>query len=673
MAIKLDPTIRGTLDEAFNRALRTGGAPSGLLPMGLSALLETGSDDNPIFGNVTASSLTVSGTLVGSEPMSNLVSPTAGAPIATYYVDPVAGSDSNPGTVGSPFLTIQKALDSIPLVVKDLYTINVAAGTCVETVQDIHMYSPGRFLRAQIQIIGAGAPITPVLGSGGSTTGTLGTDPVFPSITYTATIGSNWAVNELRGMFVLFTSGAFSGQCFPIAANTTNTIDIAPLSGAGASGASFQIIQLSNTISSNTSDSYCSIMAAGVGGPSQQKVGLLVQGFNFTSTIPVFVSGCASVMISTCTAINSPSIYLTNSSAQAHVDHCYLVGGASGAVYGLSNFDTLYMGGTVIHGGTFGILFGGRGTLVTDVAGGLVVQNQTNTGISMTDSVNFEFNPQSQGGNTYIRNGVVGLSLQMGWTGNMHQWAITGNSSHGIWIYGATAIGVGYNAVNMQGFAINNNGGDGIHIESPHNNIAFGGTNTITGNTGVGINIIQHSGTTMPASHNSVFVNSTTTMSGNGHDLSPDGTTFYTVAAVRALTGAFVTDTSGLFNRISTGAVTVGSWPGVFSSLTTTGGRIKNYQTYSGTSRVATASDDIIAMSGVSVRTVTLPGASPAGTEYTIVDSSGTATSTNTITVGASSGSVKSGGSATAVITPGTSGSLTAVSDGTNYWITAKI
>jgi hypothetical protein len=103
-------------------------------------------------------------------------------------------------------------------------------------------------------------------------------------------------------------------------------------------------------------------------------------------------------------------------------------------------------------------------------------------------------------------------------------------------------------------------------------------------------------------------------------------------------------------------------------------GQTLGVTTQAGTSYSAAATDHIIYMSGASVRTVTLPHAAPSGSEYTIVDSSGTVTSTNTITVNvATSGTVKSGGAATNVITPGTTGSLTCVSDGANYWITAKV
>lgn len=102
------------------------------------------------------------------------------------------------------------------------------------------------------------------------------------------------------------------------------------------------------------------------------------------------------------------------------------------------------------------------------------------------------------------------------------------------------------------------------------------------------------------------------------------------------------------------------------------GGEVKAYNSQSGTSYSAASSDRYIAMSNDAIRTVTLPGAAPAGTEYTIQDTSGSVNATHTVTVGAASGSVKSGGAATAVITPGASGSISVFSDGTNYWITAK-
>ncbi len=57
-------------------------------------------------------------------------SPTINAVTFHYYVNSATGSDSNDGlTVGTPFLTIEKALNSIPLLMGRVYQINIADGT----------------------------------------------------------------------------------------------------------------------------------------------------------------------------------------------------------------------------------------------------------------------------------------------------------------------------------------------------------------------------------------------------------------------------------------------------------------------------------------------------------------------------------------------------------------
>lgn len=51
-----------------------------------------------------------------------------------YYVDPVNGNDSNPGTLASPFKTINYALSLVPYQLNHQYLIQVSAGTVNEFV-----------------------------------------------------------------------------------------------------------------------------------------------------------------------------------------------------------------------------------------------------------------------------------------------------------------------------------------------------------------------------------------------------------------------------------------------------------------------------------------------------------------------------------------------------------
>jgi hypothetical protein len=114
MSIKINLSIRQTLDDAFNMALRGGGAPVGVLPMGISALLEQGTAST---GSATTA------------PM-------------TLWVDPVKGNNySNNGlSIDSPFKTLQWAMDTIPQNVRHPCVINFRAGTSSETVFDQHSY-----------------------------------------------------------------------------------------------------------------------------------------------------------------------------------------------------------------------------------------------------------------------------------------------------------------------------------------------------------------------------------------------------------------------------------------------------------------------------------------------------------------------------------------------------
>ncbi len=108
----------------------------------------------------------------------------------------------------------------------------------------------------------------------------------------------------------------------------------------------------------------------------------------------------------------------------------------------------------------------------------------------------------------------------------------------------------------------------------------------------------------------------------------------------------------------------------VTNSLTLAGGLIKHTVSVGTSSHVTSATDEVIFMSDDAARTASIPGAAPAGTEYTFVDTSGSVTVGHTITITPTSGTIN--GAATAVITPGTNKSVTVISDGTNYFITAK-
>jgi len=74
-----------------------------------------------------------SGNPVDSGIASNTV-PKATTANLTFYVNPSTGSDENPGTSGSPFKTIAKAISLIPKIVNHNVTINLADGSYSEGI-----------------------------------------------------------------------------------------------------------------------------------------------------------------------------------------------------------------------------------------------------------------------------------------------------------------------------------------------------------------------------------------------------------------------------------------------------------------------------------------------------------------------------------------------------------
>lgn len=118
-------------------------------------------------------------------------------------------------------------------------------------------------------------------------------------------------------------------------------------------------------------------------------------------------------------------------------------------------------------------------------------------------------------------------------------------------------------------------------------------------------------------------------------------------------------------------ATTLSTTLGVTGKTTLNGGEVVHFNPQAGAAYIALASDQIIGMSDDAIRTVSIPGGSPAGTLYTIKDTSGSVTVGHTITITTTAGNIEGIGSF--VITPGTNTSVSVFSDGTNYWIMCKL
>lgn len=148
----------------------------------------------------------------------------------SLYVD-AAGNDNNPGTLSEPFLTIQKALDSLEhLEIASAVTINVGPGTfagfVIGNTIKIKSVSTQLLSTASVTIVGTLDTATGVTSASGTSTSTA-TGIVNDT-------NQNWVVNELKGKIVRVLSSGVSFEGY-IQANTATQItfvgSITPTSG----------------------------------------------------------------------------------------------------------------------------------------------------------------------------------------------------------------------------------------------------------------------------------------------------------------------------------------------------------------------------------------------------------------------------------------------------------
>lgn len=158
----------------------------------------------------------------------------------SLFVDGTLGSNSNPCTASgaSACLTLAGAFSKLPRFIRNNVTITVAAGTYAEALN----LANGLVIDngVSVTVTGALGLFTPATGSNsGSTTASAAA-----SSSGTASITDStqtWTVNDLKGRFVNFTSGALSGQQFPITSNTATTLSMAGSTAAGT-GVTYTIV-----------------------------------------------------------------------------------------------------------------------------------------------------------------------------------------------------------------------------------------------------------------------------------------------------------------------------------------------------------------------------------------------------------------------------------------------
>jgi len=148
---------------------------------------------------------------------------------STVYVSST-GSNSNPGTLSAPFLTIQGALNSLPKYLKHKTIVQVGAGAFAGfMIQGFQFdYTDSLTIGDWLQV--SGQLVTATLGQGTATgTATSGTAGTFFSSTWGTLTDTtnNWSVDALRGLLLEITGGTGATQIFPIHSNTATAITIA--------------------------------------------------------------------------------------------------------------------------------------------------------------------------------------------------------------------------------------------------------------------------------------------------------------------------------------------------------------------------------------------------------------------------------------------------------------
>jgi len=463
----------------------------------------------------------------------------------TLDVNQATGSDTTgDGTASKPFASVMRAVNSVPLVRRHIITLRVFAGTYAETIRDGGIYIDNGLFTGKLIIQGQDWT-TPTLGSGSITSGTLGSAPA-TGVTRTVA-GAAWTVNELKKYMIRVTSGALSGQYFPIAANAAASIDI-PSTSASLNGATFDIVTQAVVITRG-SGLFMSAVIGNSGGVFGSN-GMVLQRLKLNSGsfygLYAAQGGCQ-LLETLVDGQTFAGVLIAGFNSQVSASRTYIQNLAGQTGISGNESSNLGLGGVVIDGGALGMQISASLRFSANASGHIVIQNATTAGMDFRSGplLSDTFSTQKP----ILRGNGVGLRLQGSSHFLMQNWEITGNTSHGIQMV-ANQYTNAHNALNAIGCKITGNGGDGIRVETPHNHIQFGGTGAdISGNTGYGLRFGGNPVGYAEASHNSAMFDANVTMGTNtAGDITHDnGVTTKTIAEVRTDVAEV---SSTLFNRV---------------------------------------------------------------------------------------------------------------------------
>lgn len=142
-----------------------------------------------------------------------------------FYVDPVAGNDGNDGSIGAPFLTVNRGLRRLSPGWYGAATLNLRSGTHTIGARTVVPRPLGGSSTSEGGLLLNGSDNTDILGARTSAGGTTGSQQTFGTVIDSV---GGLTVNAHRGQFLRFTSGGtLNGRSFVITDNTATTFTVA--------------------------------------------------------------------------------------------------------------------------------------------------------------------------------------------------------------------------------------------------------------------------------------------------------------------------------------------------------------------------------------------------------------------------------------------------------------
>lgn len=306
----------------------------------------------------------------------------------TLYVSPT-GNDLNSGlTAEKACRTINGALNKVPKRVRHLVTIEVAAGNYDGFVISNFSFDP-LFDNSSCGIFVKGAMSATTELSQGTATGTVtstvtgsGTTGVYTTVTDAT---QNWAVDALKGKFLVYTIGATTTISL-IVGNTATTISIAAIVAGPANGTAYTICDAGVVINGTPLSVPGSIATLTAAATASANAWIAV--FNNTGTARTISIRIEGVRVNPSAIGTGTGVMLNLNGQQVGLGRSQLAGtGGTGTQLGLFGPGFVNLTGVSIACSSSGLGIDGGGvvTRITPsiATNGLLVTGGTATGVAL--------------------------------------------------------------------------------------------------------------------------------------------------------------------------------------------------------------------------------------------------------------------------------------------------